>query len=75
MVMNYQLMLSGWLPVSVPKEERLRYYEALEAYAVGGDIHPFAAFVAELENKELDSMIVMIEQVAGQHEPDEVHPA
>jgi len=65
MIMNYQLMLSGWLPVSVPKEERLRYYEALEAYAVGEDIHTFAAFVAELENKELDSMIVMIKQAAG----------
>ena len=66
MIMNYQLMLSGWLPVSVPKEERLRYYEALEAYAVGGDISPFASFVAELENKELDNMIAMIKQTVGE---------
>ena len=67
MIMNYQLMLSGWLPVSIPKEERLRYYEALEAYAVEGDIHPFVAYVSELENKELDSMIALIEQVAEQN--------
>jgi Fic family protein len=64
MLMNYQLMLLGWLPVSVPKEERLRYFEALEAYAVGGDIQPFAAFVAELEEKELDRVIELIEQVS-----------
>ena len=74
MIMNYQLMLSGWLPVSVPKEDRLRYYETLEAYAVESDIQPFVAFVAELENKELDSMIEMIEQAARQNEADEVHP-
>jgi Fic family protein len=64
MIMNCQLMLSGWLPVSVPKEERLRYYESLEAYAAAGDIEPFAAFIAELESKELDNMIEMIKQAA-----------
>ncbi|MDR1064788.1 MAG: Fic family protein [Oscillospiraceae bacterium] len=62
MIMNYRLMLSGWLPVSVPKEDRLRYYETLEEYAVNGDIEPFAAFVSELENQELDNVIEMLEQ-------------
>ena len=62
MIMNYQLLLLGCLPVSVPKEERLHYFEALEAYATGGDIQPFAAFVAELEEKELDGMIELIQQ-------------
>jgi Fic family protein len=65
MMMNYQLMQSGWLPVSVPKEERQRYYEALEKHATGGDTEPFAEFVAELENKELDNAIENIEQIAG----------
>ena len=74
MIMNYQLMLSDWLPISIPKEERLRYYEALESYAVSGDINPFVAYVAELENKELDSMIAMIEQVAGQVEAYDGQP-
>jgi len=64
MIMNYQLMSDGWLPVSVAKEDRLKYFEALEAYAVGGDMEPFAAFVAELENKELDRMIEAIAQVS-----------
>jgi Fic family protein len=65
MIMNYRLMLSGWLPVSVPKEERLRYYEALEAYAVGGDIKPFTVFVAALEDEELNNAIELIEQARG----------
>jgi Fic family protein len=73
MIMNYQLMRSGWLPVSVPKEERQRYYEALEVYAVSGDIQPFAAFIAELEDKELDAVIAMIEQAAGRDEAFRTH--
>jgi len=64
MIMNYQLMSDGWLPVSVAKEDKLKYFEALEAYAVGGDIGPFAAFVAVLEGKELDRMIEAIAQVS-----------
>ena len=65
MIMNYQLMSDGWMPISVAKEDRLKYFEALEAYAVGGDIAPFAAFAADLENNELDRMIEMIRQVTG----------
>ncbi|MCL2352309.1 MAG: Fic family protein [Firmicutes bacterium] len=69
MIMNYQLMSDGWLPVSVAKEDRLKYFEVLEAYAVAWDIGPFAAFVAELENKELDRINEAITQVAGNQEP------
>lgn len=54
MIMNYQLMLAEFLPVSIAKEDRLAYYEALEAYAVRGDLGPFAEMVAELEERRLD---------------------
>ena len=54
LLMNYQLMSQGFLPVSVDKEERLDYYNALENYAVNGDLTAFADFVAELEEKQLD---------------------
>ncbi|MDR0818738.1 MAG: Fic family protein [Oscillospiraceae bacterium] len=76
MIMNYQLMLSDWLPVSVAKEDRLKYFEALEVYAVNRDLRPFAAFVAELENNELDRMIEVIQQSAEnqQDEDDELEP-
>ena len=54
LIMNYQLLRSGYLPVSVAKENRLDYYNALEQYAVGGDLTVFADFVAELEEVQLD---------------------
>lgn len=57
LLMNYQLMSQGFLPVSVDKEKRLDYYNALEQYAVNGDLQPFADFVAELEEKQLDEYL------------------
>lgn len=60
LLMNYQLMSQGFLPVSVDKEKRLDYYNALEQYAVNGDLQPFADFVAELEEKQLDEYLFLI---------------
>ena len=60
LLMNYQLMLQGFLPVSIDKEKRLDYYNALEQYAVNGDLKPFADFIAELEEKQLDEYIRLI---------------
>ena len=40
MIMNYQLLLSGFQAVDIKKEDRLSYYENLEAYAVHGDLQP-----------------------------------
>jgi hypothetical protein len=47
----------------VAKEDRLKYFETLESYAVEGNLAPFAEFIAELENREFDSMIETIQQV------------
>lgn len=55
--MNYQLMAGGYLPISIPKEERLKYFEYLEAYAIQGDLSGFTSFIAELEEKRLDYYI------------------
>lgn len=54
MIMNYQLMLNGFLPVSVAKENQLEYFEALESYAVDRDLTPFADMIAELEMQRLE---------------------
>ncbi len=62
MLMNYQLMAKGFLPVSIAKEERLDYYEALEAYAVENDLAPFAEMVSRLEEQRLDEYIQALEQ-------------
>ena len=60
LLMNYQLMINGYLPVSVDKEDRLDYYNALEQYAAHGNLEPFADFVAELEEKQLDEYLKLI---------------
>lgn len=57
MIMNYQLMINGFLPVSVAKENRLEYFEALESYAVDNDLKPFIEMLAELEETRLDEYL------------------
>ncbi len=60
MIMNYQLMAVGFLPVSIAKENRLPYFEALEAYAVGGDLKPFAEMIASLEEQRLEEYLTIV---------------
>lgn len=57
MLMNYQLMFAGFLPVSIAKENRLEYFDALEAYAVGGDLSPFSEMIAVLEETRLEEYL------------------
>lgn len=61
MIMNYQLMANGFLPVSIAKENRLEYFETLETYAVDGDLQPFAGMIASLEEQRLDEYLGMLE--------------
>ena len=56
-IMNYQLMAAGFLPVSIAKENRLEYFEVLETYALNGDLQPFAEMIAELEEERLDEYL------------------
>lgn len=60
LIMNYQLMAHGFLPVSIAKEARLNYFSALEAYAVHRDLSPFADMIALLEEQQLDRYLGMI---------------
>lgn len=62
MIMNYQLMSAGFLPISIAKENRLEYFEALEAYAVEGNLQPFAEMIAGLENQRLDEYLGIAQQ-------------
>ncbi len=57
LIMNYQLMAKGLMPVSVPQAARLEYFKCLEEYAVNGNIEPFADFVAGLEEQRLDELL------------------
>lgn len=60
LIMNYQLLINGYLPISVAKENRIDYYNALEQYAVNQDLTYFADFVAELEEQQLDEYMKLI---------------
>lgn len=60
LLMNYQLLGSGFLPVSIAKEKRVEYYSALEEYAVSGKMEMFADMIAELEEEQLDLYINLI---------------
>ena len=57
MLMNYQLMATGFLPISIARESRLQYFEVLEVYAVNGDLQPFAEMIAVLEGERLDEYL------------------
>lgn len=62
MIMNYQLMANGFLPVSIAKENRLEYFEVLEAYAVNGELQPFIEMIASLEERRLDEYINIVHE-------------
>lgn len=62
LLMNYQLMSQGFPPISIAKENRLKYFDTLEAYAVEENLEPFAEMIAVLEEQQLDRYIGMIEQ-------------
>lgn len=66
-IMNYQLMAAGFLPVSIEKENQLPYFEKLESYAVDGDLSPFADMIAELEKKRLEENIGLIPKPSATH--------
>jgi len=59
--MNYQLMFHGFLPISISKEDRLTYYNALEEYAVNENLLPFTVLIFDLEEKQLDLYLKLAE--------------
>ena len=60
LIMNYQLMSQGYPAISIKKEDRLDYFNALETYALSGDLTPFAEMIAQLEDSQLDRYLGMI---------------
>lgn len=63
LLMNYQLLGHEFLPINIKKEEKLKYYEALENYAVEKDLKPFADMIYELEAEQLDKYNNAYQQV------------
>jgi Fic family protein len=57
LLMNFRLMENGFLPVSILRESRLIYYDALESYSVDGDLVPFSEFVFLQEKDRLEEFL------------------
>ncbi len=60
LLMNFELMRRGYLPVIIPVEARFKYYEALDIAHVDGNYAPFIELVAELEQRTLENYLSVI---------------
>jgi len=60
LLMNFELMRSGFLPVIIPVEQRLSYYEALDRAHTCGEYEPFIDLVAGLEQDTLERYLRLI---------------
>lgn len=62
LLMNYQLIANGFMPVNIRNENKLDYYNTLDEYGAKGDLKPFTCMLIELEEKQLDEVCEMIKQ-------------
>jgi Fic family protein len=53
LIMNYQLLKNNFPAISISQNDKLKYFEALEEYAINSNIEPFASMVAELSEKRI----------------------
>jgi Fic family protein len=60
LLMNFELIRSGYLPVIIPVENRFNYYDALDVAHTKGDYSLFIALVAELEKQVLQQYLDLI---------------
>lgn len=61
LIMNYQLMRGGFLPISIAKEDRLEYYNTLDSYASKGELEAFVQLIAKLEETQLDRYLSLVQ--------------
>ncbi|MDD3958438.1 MAG: hypothetical protein PHO96_06080, partial [Candidatus Izemoplasmatales bacterium] len=57
LLLNYQLELDGYLPVSVTKGERDEYFRTIDEFKINKDIEPFTAFLAGLEQQRIQDFL------------------
>lgn len=59
LIMNYQLMDKGLLPINIRMEDRERYLHCLEKYSLQGKLQPLQEMIMQLEEKELHRYLEM----------------
>ena len=60
LIMNLDLMNSGYNPIIIKKEDRLKYYEALDKAHITGNYTDFVKLVTELEIEMLKKYIELL---------------
>ena len=73
LVLNLELLKSGYWPVVLPVEARLRYYEALDAAWDNdqpGDLTPITDLIADYLEQGLDQLVAFLNGVRQRPEPD-----
>ncbi|XP_045621603.2 protein adenylyltransferase Fic [Procambarus clarkii] len=72
LLMNFLLMQAGFPPVIIRKQDRLLYYDCLQA-ANDGDTRPFRRFIAQCTEKTLDVYLWATKEVLPKIGQD-MHP-
>lgn len=57
LILNYQLELEGFLPISITKDLRDDYYKNIDEYKINRKIEPFTEFIAKLEEKRIKEFL------------------
>ncbi len=57
LLLNYQLELEGFLPISITRELRDEYYHRIDEYKINKKIEPFTEFIAELEEQRINDFL------------------
>ncbi|XMB72599.1 Fic family protein [Mycoplasmatota bacterium WC30] len=57
LLLNYQLELEGFLPISITKDLRNDYYKRIDEYKINKKIEPFTQFIAELEEMRIKEFL------------------
>jgi len=57
LLMNYQLMRNGFVPISIPVKMKEHYFYSLEEYHNSGKCDQLIKMLAELEKKEIIKVI------------------
>ena len=60
LIMNMELMRCGYVPVIIKKDNRLKYYEALDKAHTTGDYTDFVKLVTKAENEMLDRYLEVL---------------
>ncbi|MFL0799709.1 MAG: hypothetical protein K6L80_04620 [Agarilytica sp.] len=61
LLLNFELMRSGYLPIIIKAEDRLNYYQALDLACAQGDYSRFVEQVNKLSVERFELLLSLVE--------------